>query len=317
MEQGREAEIDRVQVERLEALRVLVIGEPCIDVIHKADGKKFNEPGGISYSVVGGAVLDDGVEVVPIIGIHPEDEPSFRELFDHLEPVNMAGIYSTRTRTRHVDLFYEDDNSRWECSTQPTEPTAFDKILPFLPSEGIHINLISGSDVELETLRLVRDTSASSHIHLDLHNIVMEHLPDGRRVRVARPDYLRWCRFADTVQLNEDEAQVIDPSMPAREVLAERILSTGAKALVITLAEKGLVLFTRESGRIVERKFASQASKIVDSTGCGDVFGAAFLHSLLIGNDIIRAVESGIEVATSKLSSAGPGGLLRSMNPHV
>jgi sugar/nucleoside kinase (ribokinase family) len=298
-------------------LRVLVIGEPCIDVIHKADGKVFNEPGGISYSVAGGAIFHDGIEVVPVIGLHLEDELYFRELFDHFESVNMDGLYSTPIRTRRVDLFYEDDNNRWECSTKPTEATTFDKIQPFLPAEGIHVNLISGCDIELETLRLVRNASASSHIHLDLHNIVMEHLPDGKRIRVPRPDYLEWCRFADTVQLNEDEARAIDPSMPEREVLAEKILATGVKAVVITLAEKGLVLFTRDSGRTMKRMFDPHVIEIVDSTGCGDVFGATFLHGILLGKSFVEAVEGGIKSATKKLSSTGPCGLLDRISSHV
>jgi sugar/nucleoside kinase (ribokinase family) len=298
-------------------LRVLVVGEPCIDVIHKADGKIYNEPGGISYSIVGSAVLGDGIEVLPIIGLHPQDEPYFFELFRHLDNVDVAGVYSSKLRTRRVELFYEDENNRWECSTQPIEPTTFDKIEPFLPTDGIHINLISGNDIELDTLKRIRNSSPASHIHLDLHNIVMTHLPDSKRVRVARPDYLEWCKAVDTVQLNEEEAQVIDSSTREKETLATNILAAGTKAVIITLAEKGLVLFTKEYGKVVEQRFDPQQTEIIDSTGCGDVFGAAFLHSILLGNNFIDATEFGIAMATKKLSSAGPSGLLRKADLHA
>jgi sugar/nucleoside kinase (ribokinase family) len=292
-------------------LRVLVIGEPCIDVIHKADGRTYREHGGISYSIVGSGVLDDGIEVVPIIGLHPEDESYFRDLFRQMSSVNTAGIYSTRTRTRHVDLFYEDENNRWECCTKPIEPTTFNRIRPFLPAEGIHVNLISGNDIEIQTMKLIRSLSANSHIHLDLHNIVMQHLPDGKRVRTARRDYLEWCSYADTVQLNREEAEVIDSSGPTKQELARSILSTGTKAVVITLAENGVLLFTNESGSLIENRFLPQTSDTIDPTGCGDVFGAAFLHGILLGKDFAEAVRIGIDAATRKLSSAGPSGMLK------
>lgn len=114
----------------------------------------------------------------------------------------------------------------------------------------------------------------------------------------------------NTVQLNEDEARVIDPAMPTNDVLAEKILETGVKALVITLAEKGLVLFTKDGGRVVEHFFEPGKGSVVDPTGCGNVFGAAFIHSTLLGRSYEHAVEKALEVAARKLSVAGPGGML-------
>lgn len=291
-------------------MRVVLIGEPCIDVIHKADGKVYNELGGISYSVVASAILSEGIEVAPVVGLHKDDEQYFLQLFKKLDALDLSGIYPTTVRTRRVDLFYEDENNRWECSTQPIEPTPFNKIEPFLPADGIHLNLISGSDIELGTLRMIRKASPDSQIHLDLHNIVMKHFPDGKRVRAPRQDYLEWCSYANTIQLNEDEAKVIDASMPAGDILAERILETGVKALVITLAERGLVLFMKEGGRVVKHFFEPRKGNVVDSTGCGDVFGAAFIHSILLGRSYVHSAEDGLEVATKKLSIAGPSGML-------
>ncbi len=286
-------------------------------MIHKADGRVFNEPGGISYSIVGSGIFGGEIEVLPIFGLHPEDEAYFYELFRHLDTIDVAGIYPTNLRTRRVELFYEDENNRWESSTQPIEPTTFDKIEPFLPADGIHINLISGNDIELDTLKRIRNAAADSHIHIDLHNIVMKHLPDSKRVRVARPDYLEWCEAADTVQLNEVEAQVIDSSITEMERLAAKILSSGTKAVIFTLAEKGLVLFTKRFGKVMEHRFEPRQTQIVDSTGCGDVFGAGFLHGILLGKDFVEAAEFGIDAATRKLSSAGPSGLLKNLDLYA
>lgn len=292
-------------------MRVLVIGEPCIDVIHKVDGKIYNEHGGITYSVVAGGLLDDGVEVVPVIGLHGEDAPYFTQLLEQLAPVNLSAIYRVDFPTRRVNLFYEDENNRWECSTQPIEPTPFERIAPFLPAEGIHLNLISGSDIALSTMQKIREAAPGTHIHLDLHNIVMKLLPDSKRVRAPRNDYLDWCRLADTVQMNEDEASVIDDSVSDRRVLAEKVLETGAKAFIVTLAEKGFILFEKNNGKISEQFFPPRQTNVVDPTGSGDVLGAAFLHAVVRGRDFRQAAELGAEMAAKKVAAAGPGGMLR------
>jgi sugar/nucleoside kinase (ribokinase family) len=291
-------------------LRVLVIGEPCVDVIHKADGKIYREPGGISYSVVASGLLEDGIETLPVIGLSREDVGYFEGLFAQLDSVDLSAIYESGIPVQKVDLFYEDENRRWECSTQPIEPTPFEKIEPFLPADGIHLNLISGEDVTLETFRKIRAAAPKSHIHLDLHNIVMSNLPGGKRVRGPRPDYLDWSDCADTVQMNADEAEVIDPSAKDRHSLAARILGTRARALVVSLAENGLILYEKKNGEVVEHFFPPAATTVVDPTGSGDVFGATFLHGLLLGKSYVEAAEGGVEMAARKVAAAGPGGLL-------
>lgn len=293
-------------------MRILIIGEPCIDVIHKADGKVYHEPGGISYSITASGILDDEIETLPIIGMCPEDRSYFDEILLRLRSVNLSGLYEVESPVRRVDLFYEDDNARWECSTQPIEPTPYDKIEPFLKdADGIHLNLIGGDDVELETLARMRNAAPGTHIHLDLHNIVMQRLPDGKRLRRPRADYLQWSGYADTVQLNEEEASVIDPETKDHRKLAEKILAAGPKAVVISYAERGLSLYEKVGGKIVEHTFPPVNTTVVDPTGSGDVFGATFLHAILLGKNFTEAAKAGVEMAVKKVGVAGPGGLLK------
>ncbi|MGC8594850.1 MAG: carbohydrate kinase family protein [Candidatus Kryptoniota bacterium] len=291
--------------------RIIVVGEPCIDVIHKADGRMFNEHGGISYSVVASSILDEDFEIVPVIGLHEADAQYFLNLFSQLSNVNLSGIYATGIRTRRVDLFYEDENQRWECSTVPAEPTPLNRILNFLPADGIHVNLISGADIALNDLQSLRKASMGAIIHLDLHNIVMQHLPNGKRVRASREDYLSWCECADTVQLNEEEAKVIDRTGPSFDVLAGKILSAGPRVVIITLAERGMLFYQKENKGFTKKYFLPQKVDVVDPTGSGDVLGAAFLHHIVSGLSFLEAAQKAFDMAVLKTGVAGPSGMLR------
>lgn len=289
---------------------MLILGEPCIDVIHKADGKVYNEHGGISYSIVASAMLDDGIETIPVIPVCREDRAYFDTLLTRLSSVDLSGIYEVGAPVRRVDLFYENENNRWECSTLPVEPTPFGMVGPFLPAEGIHVNLISGDEVSPDTLSKIKAAAPDAHIHLDLHNIVMQRQPDGKRIRTARPDYVEWSRFADTVQMNEEEAEIIDPGAESHRQLAKRIFETGPRALAITLAEKGLVLYEKVNKGIQEYFFQPHKVNVIDPTGSGDVFGATFLHGILLGKSNKEAAEAGVVMAAKKVEAAGPTAFL-------
>lgn len=293
-------------------MKLLVIGEPCVDIIHKADGKVYREHGGISYSITASGMLDDGIETIPVIGLAAGDREYFEELFNEMPSVNRSGIYRTNSPVRRVDLFYEDENARWECSTQPIEATPFERIEPFLDQvEGIHLNLIGGDDIELDTLARIRESAPDAHVHLDLHNIVMQRMPDGKRVRRPRRDYLEWSKYAETVQMNEDEANVIDAAVRSRAELAGKVLAAGPKALVISFADRGLSLYEKVNDEVTERFFPPRPAVVVDPTGSGDVFGATFLHGILLGKNYAKAAEDGVEMAVRKVGAAGPLGLLR------
>jgi sugar/nucleoside kinase (ribokinase family) len=68
---------------------------------------------------------------------------------------------------------------------------------------------------------------------------------------------------------------------------AERLLSYGLELIVVTLAEKGCAVYTREE------TFNSPAFKvdIVDVTGAGDTFCSSFLFALSLGKDIKYAAK--------------------------
>ena len=55
-------------------MKYLVIGEPCVDVIHKVDGELIHSYGGILYSIIALSVLAKGNDMIlPLMNLG-EDE---------------------------------------------------------------------------------------------------------------------------------------------------------------------------------------------------------------------------------------------------
>lgn len=69
---------------------------------------------------------------------------------------------------------------------------------------------------------------------------------------------------------------------------AEHLLEKGAAIICVTDGAKGSVCYTKDGAR---RMDAVKLEKVIDSTGAGDTFAAAFLSSLMKGDSVAAAHE--------------------------
>lgn len=70
----------------------------------------------------------------------------------------------------------------------------------------------------------------------------------------------------------------------------------------VTLAEKGSVSFLHGVGHRVK---AVPVDKVIDTTGCGDSYHAAFLCSYLAGSGLVQAMNEGSRAAAKTLGHVG------------
>jgi hypothetical protein len=281
-----------------------VIGEPCIDFIHRG-GKESKSLGGILYSSVSLAVIASGDEVYPIMNLGTDEYDNIISFLGRFPNIKTDFINKAQHKTRVVNLYYKGLDVEFECpetgkrktydreenSTEPTLPIEYDWIRPALNMlDGVLINMVSGVDITINTLQKIRK-NFKGYMHLDIHNIVMQTDEHGGRTQSSINNWAAWCKSSDTLQMNESELHVITPEKLGEYELADRVLTAGdenfGKALVVTRGKSGVSMFRKIKKKVMGEEYFEidksdlaviESNHFTDSTGCGDVFASSFFY---------------------------------------
>ncbi len=271
-----------------------------MDYIYRGTGSTTKQFGGILYSAVSLAVISSGkADVYPVMNLGDDEFKHISNFLKKFPNLKQDHIFRSKHNTRVVNLFYKDEASvlnvstkktydREENSTEPTLPVKLEQIKDLLKGlDGILINLVSGVDIELDTLLMIRD-NFRGYIHMDLHNLVMKTFPDGTRKQMPVDNWQQWVNACNTLQMNESEMAIFTGDNVTEYETAERILAGGnVKCLVVTRGRQGVSLYTRKT-KIEGSDNYYDLNKVdlpsidspdfVDSTGCGDVLASAFFY---------------------------------------
>lgn len=301
-------------------MNYLIIGEPCVDYVIKKSSETFKSFGGIIYSIVAMAVLSEKKDIIyPVMNLGEDEYDNILSLLSGFPNINTSGIYKTSFPTRQVKLDYSDvtKSERQESSTLPAESIDFEKIEPLLSStDAILINMISGVDITLDTMKLIRKNFAKN-IHIDIHNLVMQTHKDGTRTYIHNNDWLEWCTNATTIQMNQQEISMLTKDKKKEYYVAEEVLINSGKdvkGLIVTRGADGLSGYMKKEKVFGSEKFtdldkqdvhAIENPHYVDSTGCGDVFASAFTLDYSRNNDFIKSMHYANRIASYKTSLEG------------
>ena len=195
-------------------MKYLIIGEPCLDVIHKHNGETARSYGGILYSIIAMSVFCRSEDVIiPIMNVGEDESKNINILLSQYKNIDTSGINTIDFPTRRVNLdysLYGANNERFETSTQPTHPIDYSIIEKFLPdADAVLINMISGTDITLDTMKSIRQ-NFKGYIHIDIHNLVMKTGDDGMRSYTNPVSWMDWCTNADIVMQNVDASVPIN-----------------------------------------------------------------------------------------------------------
>ena len=313
-------------------MKLGVIGEPCIDYIHRGNNETQKTLGGILYSVVSLSLIAKEDEVYPVFNLGDDEYEYITNFLSHFKNIRNDYINKVNHKVRVVNLYYNKSQGiefvcpetgmtkiydREENSTEPTAPVEFSVIEPALYNmDAILINMISGLDITLDTLKQVR-IAYPRHIHLDVHNVVMRTNEKGERIQQPVKEWLDWCCQCNTLQMNESEINIISPERLKEYEFAERVLSTegsGPKALIITRGKSGVTYYMKKVKNVMGEHFndidkkdlpAVERDNFKDSTGCGDVFASSFLFKMASGHDFETAVNFSNKMAGFKSTLQG------------
>lgn len=276
------------------------------------------EWGGIAYALAGlDAALPDDWQIVPLIRVGQDlarEANAFLQDLSH-RPSTARFIEVPQPNNR-VTLRYRSAERRSEQLTGGVPPWTWLELGPLVRDlDALYVNFISGFECPLETAQQLRQ-GFQGPIYADLHSLLLGVTHRGYRVPQALPDADSWLTCFDAVQVNEDELGLLggDPMN-----LAARSLGAGVRLLVVTLAERGAVYFAQQPfafgppraprghGPIETARIPNpvQAPPDGDPTGCGDVFGATLVASLVANVPLANALRAANEAAGRNLLHRG------------
>jgi sugar/nucleoside kinase (ribokinase family) len=276
-------------------VKIAVLGHLCYDLIKHPDGNESRSYGGIFYSVGALAnLLGPNDLVVPVFGAGKSDYDDVIELLNKYGNVDTSEIYRMNGPTNQVTLTYGTSGDRIECSKYISEPIPMKKIRPVLSVDMVLINMISGFDISLETLDEIRMEVREDRtpIYLDIHCLVCGVNPDFTRFYRPLDMWRRWLFMLHGVQMNEKESASMTNEVTDETVLARQVLALNTKVLHITRGSRGSTIFVDEHKQVKRFDILGvDPEKAVDSTGCGDVYAAAYCVWFLRSKEIQEAAQ--------------------------
>jgi hypothetical protein len=306
--------------------RVGVIGTFVWDIIYGRDPKRapVEEWGGITYALSAfDAALPESWHIVPLARVGADLWPEARRFVSGLRRVAPDAMpIEVAAPNNRVRIEYSTDELRSEILQGGVPPWTWAGLRPLLRDlDALYINLISGFELDLETLQLIR-RHFHGPIYLDLHSLLLGIQPDGTRVPRQIADPFAWFACADLLQVNEQEMSLMAPDPMA---LAATAMRAGVQSLIVTLGKRGAVYvvapgFDRlddlrrgndpRTGAVRTALMpAEQVDTPGDPTGCGDVFGATYFSRLLTGDTFAESLRAAIRAASRNVVFRGAGGL--------
>lgn len=268
---------------------VTVVGTINHDIIISQKGERKESLGGILYNILTlSEIGKKTIQIFPVTYIGSYKKEEFLNILKKHQNISTKGIKYIRGKININILEYINDNERKETTDFFTDEITYAMIKPFLSSDVLLFNFISGYDISIETIEKVRKNS-NSIIFLDVHSLVLKKTK-GERLFYPVKNWEKWVNSIDIIQMNTKELLFFTgyPSSgrkPNKKIIKEIIsllLKKGIIIVLITSGEEGVYLGYRNDVYFFKQKYKSV---VKDTTGCGDIFSSSFLAKFLFSKD--------------------------------
>jgi len=308
--------------------RIGIIGTFIRDTIITLDGHSVESLGGLYHAVSYLAHLADAdTRIHPLCHVGEDFyDTVYRVLSGCGEKMVLESLLPHPQANTQVKLMYRSQETRDEITSPTMPPIASEQIQALAGCEAVLVNLISGNDISLDALKSLRKLTPSPLIYLDLHSLALGIDAAGRRYYREVPDWREWVAVCDILQLNEREAATLagwNESGAPTDLLAfgKKLLDEKLMACHITLGSAGSLLFYQSAGKRHGVHFQSnKISHVIDTIGCGDAFGAAFLINFLKTKNFLMATQFANKIAglnCTFMGSLTPEMFQTSVKPHL
>ncbi len=272
-------------------MKITIIGTVNKDLILPFRNTPIESFGGIFYDItVLSQLLSENDVIAPVSYLGEDVAGTIRAVLQKLSNVSLEGLIEAPQKNHKVILEYTSPNRRREKSLFPFPPLEWDQVKSFLDADMIILNMISGWDITEKNLTKI-SKKAREKLYLDIHYLVMDVDNLGRR-NPRRPDKIeKWLRSARFIQMNETEYKIL-ASENRNVVDFFQEYFEEDQTLLITRGGKGAITLYYRDGMVANKETpAYPLKKVVDTTGCGDAFGAGFVVEFLRSGDVNKSVE--------------------------
>ncbi|TFG11865.1 carbohydrate kinase family protein [Candidatus Thorarchaeota archaeon] len=277
-------------------MEIIVVGHLSRDLIITPDYEREALGGAAAYAMVAPHLGALGAGIVSRVG-----EDFEQTYIDDLREANLdlTGLrVSGEKTTRFVNKYDRDGNRTQYVEAIAPELRAADLSPEHLEANIFHFSPIIG-EVHPSCIEAAKTYGAL--ISLDVQGYVREN-DEGKVVPKEWTDADQIIRNVDILKCDKEEMKLFADDY-TEEDSAEKILSWGPHAIIVTKNQEGSTIYTRN----IQTDIPSVVPEdYVDSTGCGDTYAIAFLLEYMRTGDVKRAGLFGATTSSFNLEHVGP-----------
>lgn len=275
------------------AFDVIVIGHVAVDV------NIF--PWGIVENMLGGAPTYSGLSLVALkksVGTVTKVGGDFLEKFPPIYSklgLDTEGIMVAGENTTTFENTYDENGKRTQICKHRAPPISPDDIPgDYLDAKSFYFSPIV-NEVTPELIKSVKNDS--NVVMLDPQGILREIGNDGK-VSVKPRELGGYLKYVDIVKIGMDELGILGENVGKA---MKKLKAAGPKIVIATKGGDPLLVLS-DSGLF---KLTPLKVDAKDTTGAGDVFGAAFLSRYLLSRKIEEAAKFATAAAGLKVRYRG------------
>jgi sugar/nucleoside kinase (ribokinase family) len=293
---------------------VAVLGAIVYDEIVTHDSRRIESFGGIVYNLAAlSSLVGDDARILPFSNVGADRWDDVCSLVGDMSGVDMNALRQWDGKLTHARLVYTDANHRDEYVMNMMRPFTDDELEAATKADGVIINFVNGTEIDLPTLKAFRAKS-NGVFYLDMHNIMVRFGDKGDKNVIDFSDWRDWVAQFDLVQMNEFEAETVlgRKLVELEDYLgaAQEVLQAGPEAALVTMGPRGVALAHRRDGVCYAAHIpAAPVHNFIDATGCGDAFSTGTLWNYLETGDILTAAIAGALVGAINTEVQGIGSI--------
>lgn len=278
-------------------MKIAVLGPIPRDHITTHKGEVIEKYGCITHPVIALSRLSDGEnEIIPVAHIRKQDEAAIKALLSPYPGVRLDHITSDADQGDIISLQFIDQNRRQEKQLGFMDPILPEDVVDLVDADVFVFLPITDFEISLDTLQYLKANSEGIII-FDAHGPTNGVSISGTRYHRFWLERDQWLPYIDVLKMNLEEANCCwfekeyslddlqnasDTETKNLRALGEHCLNLGVKAVMITLDERGCLVFSQKDGELYEEFVPSVPVKeVIDTTGCGDSFAGGIAFGLL------------------------------------